>query len=550
MNLEELNTIINNGENLKVEFKSWKKAGSKKQRIELAVDELIAFANASGGTLFMGVEDSGEITGCDNYDTQNFIEAIYDKTRPPLFVRAEVLHHDKGDVIALHVDNDGQTYATTDGRCLKRLGKNSKPFYPEEMGSKYTISQNLDFSSKVIMDSSENDIDKLELYKFKERIRMRDPKSTLSDMEDIALLSDLGLAKVDKGVLRLTIAGLLFVGKEQSIKRMLPQAEVVYLHYSEDNPEEYDARLDLTTTIISVIDRLSERIQDKNKIVNVQVGLFRLEVVDYPENVFQEALLNALSHRDYNHLGAIYVKHYSDRIVIENPGGFIDGITENNIITHPSAPRNRLIADTLQTLKYVQRAGQGVDIIFREMISMGKPYPTYRDYGDAISLTVYNAIDDKAFIKVVAKEQNRHQKMFSLAELMILRYLTEKKRISLSEAENLTQTTRDLTQKSINKLAKYGLIETSGKEYMLTAKMYEAVKSDVEYTKDKSIQYIRAKDMILEYIKNNSQITNEKTRELCGFTKQQARNALDRMRDEGLIRLVGSGRSSKYILMN
>lgn len=132
---------------------------------------------------------------------------------------------------------------------------------------------------------------------------------------------------------------------------------------------------------------------------------------------------------------------------------------------------------------------------------------------------------------------------------MILRYLTEKKRISLSEAENLTQTTRDLTQKSINKLAKYGLIEVSGKEYMLTAKMYEAVKSDVEYTKDKSIQYIRAKDMILEYIKNNFQITNEKTRELCGFTKQQARNALDRMRNEGLIKLVGVGKSSKYIMV-
>ena len=72
---------------------------------------------------------------------------------------------------------------------------------------------------------------------------------------------------------------------------------------------------------------------------------------------------------------------------------------------------------------------------------------------------------------------------------------------------------------------------------------------DVEYTKDKSIQYIRAKDMILEYIKNNFQITNEKTRELCGFTKQQARNALDRMRNEGLIKLVGVGKSSKYIMV-
>lgn len=89
--------------------------------------------------------------------------------------------------------------------------------------------------------------------------------------------------------------------------------------------------------------------------------------------MFQEALLNALSHRDYQQLGAVYVKHYPDKIVIENPGGFLEGITKKNIITHPSAPRNKLIAETLQRLKYVQRTGQGVDIIFREMVSMGKP---------------------------------------------------------------------------------------------------------------------------------------------------------------------------------
>ena len=91
------------------------------------------------------------------------------------------------------------------------------------------------------------------------------------------------------------------------------------------------------------------------------------------------------------------------------------------------------------------------------------------------------------------------------------------------------------------------MIEVSGKEYMLTAKMYEAVKSAVEYTKDRSIQYIKAKEMIMEYIEVNGSITNEKTRELCGFTKQQARSALDKMREESLIQLVGAGRSSKYV---
>ena len=121
---------------------------------------------------------------------------------------------------------------------------------------------------------------------------------------------------------------------ERAINRLLPQAEVIYLHYSADNMEEYDSRLDLKQPIISVIDRLTEKIQNTNKIVNVQVGLFRLEVEDFSEKVFQEALLNALSHRDYLNMGAVYVKHYPDRIVIENPGAFPEGEKYNYASVH------------------------------------------------------------------------------------------------------------------------------------------------------------------------------------------------------------------------
>ena len=210
-------------------------------------------------------------------------------------------------------------------------------------------------------------------------------------------------------------------------------------------------------------------------------------------------------------------------------------------------PRNKLIAETLQRLKYVQRTGQGVDIIFRDMVSSGKPYPKYRSYNDAVSLSIYSAIDDVDFVKFIAREQNSRQRNFSLSELMILRYLTDNSRIFLATVTNLIQGTRDMAQKSLNALIREGLSEVSGKEYMLTARMYEAVKSTVEYTKDRSIQYIKAKEMIMEYIESNGSITNEKTRELCGFTKQQARSALDKMRGESLIRLVGAGRSSKYV---
>lgn len=549
MNIDDFAEILKIGESINTEFKSWNKVSDMKKRINLAVDELIAFANNKGGTLYFGVEDNGEVTGCDgNYDLQNIIESIYEKTRPSIFVDPEEIEYNGKKVIALTVASDGITHATTDGRCLKRLGKNSKPFYPDEMSNRYSEIQSSDFSGRILSDSTEDDINKLEVYKLKEKLKARNPESTLADMEDIAFLRDLALVKSDSGNIKLTVAGLLFVGKEQAINRLLAQAEVIYLHYSESNLEEYDARLDMKAPIISVIDRLSEKIQDSNRIVNVQVGLFRLEIVDFPEKVFQEALLNALSHRDYQSQGAVYVKHYPDKIVIENPGAFLDGITENNIITHPSVPRNKLIAETLQHLKYVQRTGQGVDIIFREMISSGKPFPEYKSYNDAVSLTIYSAIDDIDFVKFISNEENELSRSFSLSELMILRYLKDNRKITMSEAESLIQEARDQAQNACNNLKRYGLIELSGNEYMLTAKIYDELKNSVDYTKDKAIQYIKAREMILEYIRDRGFINNELVRELCGFSQKQARIILQRMRKENLIELSEKGRYAKYII--
>lgn len=419
--------------------------------------------------------------------------------------------------------------------------------YPDELSNVYDTSQNPDFSGRILSESTLDDVNKLEVYSLKEKLRVRDSKSTLPDLVDNDFLRDLQLTKYDGDVERLTVAGLLFVGKEASIQRLLPQAEVIYLHYSYNNLEEYDARLDMKLPLINVIDKLTERVQAYSKIENVQVGLFRLEVEEFPERVFQEALLNALLHRDYQSDAAVYVKQYPDRIVIENPGGFLDGITENNIITHPSVPRNKLIAETLQNLKYVQRTGQGVDIIFKDMVSMGKPYPRYRAYNAAVSLTIFSSIDNTEFVKFITEVQDKNSRIMPLAEMMILRDLMDHRKEQLSTLADTVQKSLDETKKSCNELINNGLIEIVGKEYMLTAKVYEALKSDVEYTRDKTSQYIKAKNMILEYLQSNDKITSAKIQEMCGFTKQQARTVIDKMRNEELLDICRRGKKSYYV---
>lgn len=187
--------------------------------------------------------------------------------------------------------------------------------------------------------------------------------------------------------------------------------------------------------------------------------------------------------------------------------------------------------------------------MFKDMVSLGKPYPRYKSFNDAVSLTIYNAIDNTEFVKFIVEIQEKNSEIMSLAEMMILRDLIDNRKESLSVLANTVQKSLDETKKSCNKLIANGLIEIVGKEYMLTAKVYEVLKSDIEYTRDKTIQYIKAKNMIIDYLEteNNDRITSAKIQEMCGFTKQQARSTIDKMRSEGILDICKHGKNSYYV---
>ena len=99
----------------------------------LYVKEIVALANSSGGYLLLGVEDNKEITGCTNYDLQNIIESVYDRTMPNLFTRAKVVELQGKDVIVITVDKSNRLCGISSGEYYKRLGKNSKPYTPDRM---------------------------------------------------------------------------------------------------------------------------------------------------------------------------------------------------------------------------------------------------------------------------------------------------------------------------------------------------------------------------------------------------------------------------------
>lgn len=177
-----------------------------------------------------------------------------------------------------------------------------------------------------------------------------------------------------------------------------------------------------------------------------------------------------------------------------------------------------------------------------------KASKAYRVFSDSVQLTIESAMEDPDFVRFIVKEQDSKQINLSLSQLMILRYIVENRKIKFADVQKVAQISAEEARKCCAELMKFGLIEITGKEYMLTARVYEAVKSDIEYTRDKTVQYIKAKDMITEYIKLQGYINRSTVQELCGFTDQQARRTIEKMKEENIIEMSNGGRYAKYIL--
>ena len=135
-------------------------------------------------------------------------------------------------------------------------------------------------------------------------------------------------------------------------------------------------RVELRQGFFSFYDELWNLINLRNDIQHFQSGLFVLDIPTFSERVVREAVLNAVSHRDYQLSGSVFIRQDPRRLVLESPGGFPVGITEHNILDR-QLPRNRRIADIFAKCGLVERSGQGMNLMFELSIQESKPTPDF-----------------------------------------------------------------------------------------------------------------------------------------------------------------------------
>lgn len=558
--LDQLNeSIADDLETQWLDFKPW---NDPKDDMRVAVEYAACFSNADGGVIIFGVSDrvrgrSKAIHGARGYDLDTWRRGIYDSTSPHISVSIEELpvREGTGRLLIVRVPKgDTPPYGTSQGMFKKRIGKNCMPMDQKLLIQVRISTGAVDWSGEIAHELTMADLDPLEIARGRSFLRSRNPGSDLLKLSDEAFLQ--GMEAMRDGMI--TNTGLLLFGRPEAIARVCPQNQVHYVHQVSGTKV---SRNDFWRAgLLQIIEKMEDIFSGPaNPEEEVNVGLAKLRIPSFPLDVVREAVLNAISHRDYTNPGEVLIRQMPEELVVTSPGAFIGGITPYNILRHDPVARNRTLANALMKLRLVESAGIGRGRIFATMLQYGKRMPQYEADESHVTLRLYDGAFDKKMATMVAKWSQRGKEI-SLDGLIILSYLKEHRFIYASDAARLLQTDQGNAIRILDHMSHpdWGILERKGHTKAATYHLTKSVARDligkVAYTATKGIDPTRYAELVRTFVRDHGSITNTECRELLGLgdsdsARVEASRYLKRWSEpEGFLIPEGKTSKRKYLL--
>lgn len=555
-----LRRLIAAGETLDVEFKGEERGPLNDRDL---VEAVVCLANRGGnesGWLLVGVEDDGRITGSlprhgATTDPHRLAALIAARTRPNLAVAVNAHRLDDAPVLAIEVPPQRHAVGTSDGVFLRRsLGGDGRPACLPMDGLAIQSLQAdrgaLDPSAQVVSDARWEDLDPLELERFRRSVRERRGRSdeSLLELPDLELAKALGVVEANGLVHGVRLAGLLLFGKEDVLRRRLPSHDVAFQVLQGLDVEVNDF---FRWPLLRVMEEIEARIRARNRERELMVGVLRVGVPDYSARALREAVANALIHRDYQRLGAVHFQWHPDRIEISSPGGFPEGVRLDNLLVTAPRPRNPLLADAFKRAGIVERTARGIDTIFYEQLRNGRPAPSYaRSDATTVVVEIPGGDANLDFVRLLVTEAQQGRAL-RLDELLILNALRRERSLATEEGARLIQKPEADARAALHRLVEAGLVEErglkKGRTWHLSAAAYRALGDKAAYVRQRGFEPLQQEQMVLQFVQKHGRITRKDAAALCRITGPQAYRLLKSLADRGLIEREGSrGRGVGY----
>lgn len=373
-----------------------------RKSVKIAAKDLasivVAFANADGGTIAIGIADNGELEGVDNHSEHlnELLRVPFDFCQPSVKVSVEKLSFTREDgesdhILLMNVQQSQKVHANQKDEVFYRVGDKSKKLtFDERLQLLYDKGEMI-YESKAVFGASIDDLDLQLVQDYCDLIGYG--KSPLEYLEQ----NDKLIVKEGDNY-KISAAAILLFGKKP--QDFFPRAQVRFIKY-QGTEALTGAQMNVMKDVTfdgTILDMVNKSIAFVGTQIREHTYLGPdarfVTKAEYPEFVWKELIINAITHRDYSILGTdIQIKMFDDRIAVESPGN-LPSIVRLDNMRYVHFSRNPLIAKFLKAHKFVREFGEGIDRMYRELQEAGNPTPKYEQVAFMIVGTAYSLMYD------------------------------------------------------------------------------------------------------------------------------------------------------------
>jgi ATP-dependent DNA helicase RecG len=429
MTAQELELILEEGEGFNIEFKQ-----SLSKDI---AEEVCAFANAAGGTLLIGITNDNKVCGIQSDNTlRSRIVHSLDAIDPKLDVRYEEVVYQNKTIIALTCNSGKKKPYTVSGAIFVRIGSNSQKItLVEEMRDFFQQSERIFFDEVPCKSITvPSDFDSTAFNSFLLRAGISNLLDQKILQENLKLMAEDG---------KLKNGAALFFAKE--VQRFFENAIVRCVQYKGLDKRFPIDKKDLVGNLVQQYEQSIIYILSKlNLKYEIEGFKPRKEILEIPEVVFREILINALTHRDYYDKGACtMIEIFDDRVEVSNPGGLVNGIPRDQFGKR-SLSRNPLIFGLFARINLVEQIGSGITRIRDAMNEAGLLPPIFNVEG-MFSISLQRPVDFERWL-------SENKSSFGETKIRILRIINEDPLISKQAIEKVIRINKSAIDKHISTL--------------------------------------------------------------------------------------------------
>ncbi|MFH0954387.1 MAG: ATP-binding protein [Verrucomicrobiota bacterium] len=536
----ELRELMLKEEGVGVEFKPT--ALTRKELAEYAV----GIGNAGGGLLVMGVTDRlprqiVPIRTPTAEDLKVMRDSVVDSAE--LHLRLEVVQTSTGSVLVAHIPARprGMPLHTRDGKYLIRLGDELRGMTLQEIDAIRTEA-GVEFTAARVAGDPQELISAAAMEELRALMTEADAAGELARLSDADLLRGLGLVTTDGVAL---MACVLLVGRADAIRANASNAQWQFFRMRSDT--DYDQTEGGHDCVTVALRRLRDLVNANNPITTVPGWLVHPEFPRYPALALRELLVNAFVHRDYRTAGSVCLKLYPNRLEISSAGGFIGGITPDNILHHQSAARNAALFQVMARIRLANAANLGVPRVFRELLCEGKEPPYYSSSPASVRVTVKGQETKRVFLELLQKNQG-----LDVDELLVLHYLTRHREITSRRASEICQRPLEAGRELLSELVNQrGLLEAGGagrgQYYRLARPVYQQLLGALDYYVDGRLALENAKARVLAALAHRP-LSNADVREITQLSRSQSLGLMKKLGKEGRVELRGAKKGARWHL--